>query len=346
MNPFYKLLGLNQATPGVFGIEIEAEGNNLREVKNRFWRTEDDNSLRGEYPHSRAEFVLKNPIEPDQVKPALESLVKALEGAEFDFSHRTSVHVHVNVQELTHVQVCNFIYTYLLLEEPLMTYCGKARKGNRFCLRLSDAEGMLDVIERMFSDGEGSHRVAGDNVRYSAINLAALNKYGSLEFRAMRGNMDVGVITTWTEILYKLRSFAVQVNDPKAILALLEKFGAEMFMRNIMGDLYKVLAYPRMLKDVARSFSISLDLPHSYKTPVAVPVGPFKRIKVGAGVPIPARPVDGMKIEYEGRWYDYKNLGWTEVPKPRVVKQKVGNWEPGLVANILGGLPAPAEDEL
>jgi hypothetical protein len=326
MKPFYKLLGLNKPTPGIFGIEIEAEGHGLREVKNKWWRTEDDGSLRGNYPEEKAEFVLKEPITLIDVKPALQSLVKALEGAEFNFSYRTSVHVHVNVQELTHVQILNLIYTYLLLEEPLMTYCGKSRKGNRFCLRLADAEGVLEVLQGMFRDGEGSHHAAGDNVRYSAINLAALNKYGSLEFRAMRGNLDVEVLTTWVEALNKLRVFALQVENPKEILKLVEKFGAEGFMRNIMGGLYDVLAYPRMLRDIARSFSISLDLPYSYKAPVEIPEGVVgKRIKVGNGVPIPNNPPAGTMIEYAGNWYIYQNNDWKKQEKPKPIKRVVGN---------------------
>jgi hypothetical protein len=320
MKKFYQLVGLNKAIDGLFGIEIEAEGEGMRKVANKYWNTEDDGSLRGEYPESRAEFVMKKPVTAEEVKPALESLVKALEGAKFDFSYRTSVHVHVNVQELTMAQILNMVYTYLLLEEPLMTYCGKARKGNRFCLRLRDAEGMLEVLREMFRD-ENGYRNAGDNVRYSAINLAALNKYGSIEFRGMRGNIDVETIHTWTKILGSIREFATQHESPKSILALVEKLGAITFMKTVLGENFDILNYPRAAKDIASSFSLSLDLPYSYKAPLKE----GERLKPLIEQGVPRRPPKGQIILHENRWYEYDGEDWTKLPgtHPKVLQAKM-----------------------
>lgn len=266
MKKVFQTLGLAKAIEGLFGIEIEAEGKGMQLVDNKFWRTEDDGSLRGDYPESRAEFVLKHPITGDKVKPALVSLEKALEGAVFDFSFRTSVHVHVNVQELTHTQLLNFIYTYLLLEEPLMTYCGKERKGNRFCLRLADAEGMLGTLKKLFYDGSESIRdFRGDDIRYSAINIAALQKYGSLEFRAMRGNLEVDTICTWVEALGKIREYAITVKDPQEVLKEFQNMEPKEFLKSVLGGVSKFFIYPRMVKDMQRSLSLSIDLPYSYR---------------------------------------------------------------------------------
>ena len=318
MKKLFQQLGLDAAIPGMFGIEIEAEGQGMKKVANKYWQTEDDGSLRGEYPTGRAEFVLKTPVVAEEVLPALDNLVKALQGAEFDFSYRTSVHVHVNVQDLTTSQLLNFVYTYLLLEEPMMTYCGKARKGNRFCLRLRDAEGMLGVLDHMFTSGDGGFRVANDDVRYSAINLAALNKYGSVEFRGMRGNMDVNVIHTWTKALHKLRTFGAAQESPKTILALIEKLGALKFMEHVLGDLFETFAYPRVAKDIASSFSLSLDLPYAYQIPEAAPELPIL-YKKG----VPARGVRGQIIYHGGIWYNYTNT-WEEEhnwkTNPQIVK--------------------------
>lgn len=267
----FNTLNLPAPIDGLFGIEIEAEGHGMHEVKNKFWQTEHDGSLRGNYPETCAEFVLKKPVTRENVVPALESLKNALEGAVFDFSYRCSVHVHVNVQELTHTQVLNLIYTYLLLEEPLMNYCGKSRKANRFCLRLVDAEGVLATMSKLFrGNAQSVLEFNGDAVRYSALNLAALQKYGSLEFRAMRGNMDTQVIKTWTEALFHLRRFALEQANPKAILALFEKLGPKGFMQEVLQEQYDAFTYPRMVKEIQRSFSLSLDLPYEFKE-VAVP---------------------------------------------------------------------------
>lgn len=250
---------------GEYGLEIEAEGKKMDEVHNKYWRTEDDGSLRGRYPESRAEFVLNKPIPRDEVKAAVNLLLNDLEGAEFDFSFRTSVHVHMNVQQLTYPQLLNVIYTYLLLEEPLTTYCGKERKGNRFCLRLSDAEGMLDSIKLLFQ-GEGREMldIPHDEIRYSAINLEALRKYGSVEFRAMRGNADPEVIDTWVGALDSIKKYAMGKADPLEIYNDFEQSSPSAFLKQVLGDYAMAFIYPRLIRDVQRSYSLSLDLPHVY----------------------------------------------------------------------------------
>lgn len=266
MKKLFQLLGNDEPTDGTYGIEIEAEGEGMQEVRSKYWRTENDGSLRGEYPEQAAEFVLKKPINIEHVEDALKSLKASLKDAEFKFSFRTSVHVHANMTDLTPEQVLNTIYTYLLLEEPLMTYCGKDRKANRFCLRIVDAEGLVDTLYHLFNDFSGNvMRFAGDGVRYSAINIAALQKYGSLEFRAMRGNMDVETIHTWVKAIDRIRTYAMGKNNPREILEEFRNSDPKEFMAMVLKDVYHSFTYPRMVKEMQRSFSLSLDLPYAYK---------------------------------------------------------------------------------
>jgi hypothetical protein len=176
MQKLHELLG-KAPLQGDVGLEIECEGVGFKKVDNDFWRCEDDGSLRGVYPSTRIEYVLRKPIPVDQVKAAVINLKAALPNAVPEFSFRTSVHVHVNVLELTEAQLLTFIYTYLLLEEPLMSLCGKERKGNRFCLRYQDADGMSGVLSQVFSKGVNSLGNYGEgDIRYAAMNLAAIIK--------------------------------------------------------------------------------------------------------------------------------------------------------------------------
>lgn len=266
MKKVFELLGMDRPIEGDFGIEIEAEGENMREVRNEFWKTEADGSLRGAYPESCAEFVLKKPIPHDKVGDAVQSLIDSQPGATFEFSFRTSVHIHVNVQPLQYEQLLNMMYTYLLLEEPLTTYCGRERKGNRFCLRLADAEGMMDTLGQLFNGtGKEIGYIEGDAIRYSAMNIAALPKYGSLEFRAMRGNMDKEVITTWCKALYAIREYAKGKNNPMEIYEEFRKDPPSVFLKNVLGDVAPAFLYPRVIRDVQRSFSLALDLPFQFR---------------------------------------------------------------------------------
>ena len=132
---------------GDFGIEIEVEGENLPTIRSNNWHTEKDGSLRGE----SNEYIITKPIKIDEVREAIEYLNKRLDKSVLNFSFRTSVHIHMNMLECTHEEILNTVYTYLLIEEPLIKFCGKERKANRFCLRLQDADGIIDTLSMLLS---------------------------------------------------------------------------------------------------------------------------------------------------------------------------------------------------
>ena len=113
MNTVRELFGTNH-TKGEVGLEIEMEGTNLHIDEDLgFWRGEADGSLRGD---ESIEYVLRKPVPRNQVAKALDELYVALreQEATIDMTHRTSVHVHINVQQLEVNEVYNFICLYLL----------------------------------------------------------------------------------------------------------------------------------------------------------------------------------------------------------------------------------------
>lgn len=265
MKKIYELLAKKQLK-GDVGIEIECEGKKLKEVATEVWHSEDDGSLRGVYPESRAEYVLNKPIPLATVVSAMEELNHFLKNSEIDFSFRTSVHVHVNVLDLTEDQLKSFIYTYLLLEEVLFNYCGNSRKANRFCLRISDADGILEILNNIFRNGWAKIKgLREDNVRYAAINLASINKYGSVEFRGMRGTIDTNVINTWATALVSIRNYACHHENVLSVHDEYVKLGAEAFMEHVLGQLSSNFLYKNHVKDIQRNYSLTIDLPYSFK---------------------------------------------------------------------------------
>ena len=267
MEKIWQALQLVAPKKGDIGIEVEVEGENLSIVDQGYWRTEADGSLRGRYPGQSAEYVLAEPVLVSKVKPALKQLIKAQAAAKLNFSFRTSVHVHVNVQELSHIQLINIIYTYLLLEEPLINFCGRERKGNRFCLRLQDAEGFMEYFKFLIQNRlKDFHMLNENSMRYSAINLAALRKYGSLEFRAMRGNLELKTLTDWVSALVQIKNYACQDKaTPATIYQTFCEKGCEGFLRDVLGVYADAYIYPGFEKDMQRSFSLSIDAPFLYR---------------------------------------------------------------------------------
>jgi len=263
MTQLYQVLNKAAPVAGDFGIEVEVEGRNLVVINNEVWKTERDGSLRGE----AQEYILTKPLPRNKIRKALDLLSHRLRNAELNFSSRTSVHVHMNMTDCSYNQILNTVYTYLLLEEPLVTYCGKARRGNRFCLRLQDAEGIMDILTFLFKGKiEDILRIPHDNIRYASINLESLQKYGSLEFRAMKGTLDPETLDTWVEAIHRIKEFSKNVESPIDIYNLYLQKTSKQFIDTVLGDISDKFYYPRINNDMSRSFSLSIDLPYTFKS--------------------------------------------------------------------------------
>lgn len=266
MAKFHELLNKAKPISGDIGIEIEYEGAGFKEVKTSLWKTEDDGSLRGLYPIGRGEYILQKPIPIDTVAFSLNELKVAIKDAIPNFSFRTSVHLHVNVQDMAEEQVQNFIYASHLLEEPLAHFCGNTRKGNRFCLRTQDADGTVNVLKSVFRKGmKEIFRFHENQIRYAFINLASLKKYGSIEFRGMRGTLDVDVLNTWATALVSIRNYSCH---HKNCLAIHDEFvtkGPIGFLEHVLGELAKQFIYKKCEQDMQLSYSLLYEIPYEFK---------------------------------------------------------------------------------
>lgn len=226
-------LPAHHRTDGDVGIEIEVEGINIPFAK-KWWRNEEDGSLRG--PENR-EFVLAKPLSLGQCKEALDYLDQ-LYVDNVSVVHdtvRAGVHVHINCQRLTLIQLYNYITLYVVLEELLVRWCGEYREGNLFCLRTGDAEFFLRRVAQA-AQLRRFDVLHHDDLRYCSINVKALGQYGSLEFRSMRGTRDLNLIYKWAEMLLNLREAAKQYEDPRQIIENYSHGGAEWFLRKHLGD--------------------------------------------------------------------------------------------------------------
>lgn len=223
---------------GDVGVEIEMEGYNIphRDLMPFLWKREADHSLRGE----SAEFVMRHPVKLKELRKALGELGKVLEegGTEFVPTYRAGIHVHVNVQELTPVQLVTYICSYLMLEEVLLRFCDKSRLGNHFCLRLSDASYYLDRLVS-FIETQNIHLLNTEDLRYASLNVTSLFKYGSVEFRALESTLDYDKITEWASVLVHLRDYAKTLNSPVDILGQASFLGFAEYAPVILGPHYK-----------------------------------------------------------------------------------------------------------
>lgn len=230
---FKQFLGKRQkAVEGEIGLEIETEGRNLFSAPIQYWSAVPDGSLRSVEGHQPIEYVLRQPLARKDVRPALEYLTYQLRKAksELVMSHRTSVHVHINIQKMNMLDLMKFISLYYLVEDMLLEWSGPDRKGNLFCLRAQDATFQIEQMAKALKGGEFSH-VVNNEYRYAAMNLAALSAHGSLEFRSMKGNVDIETIENWVSILLALKDAATtDFKSPETIGRMYQSLGAKNFL--------------------------------------------------------------------------------------------------------------------
>lgn len=202
-------------TDGDLGIEIEVEGSNLPEQL-EYWNVEYDGSLVGE---SR-EYVLKKPLKVKEIPLALDELRRKYVKCEstVNDSVRCGIHIHVNVQKLTMVQLYNFFTLYSMFEGVLLGYCGKGRDGNLFCLPLNKSPLLINIIRHCAEAKEFGY-FHDDEYRYCAMNVKSLGSYGSLEFRSLLGGSGALERTeAWASLLLHLRDVACMYEDPTQLI--------------------------------------------------------------------------------------------------------------------------------
>ncbi len=229
--------------PDVIGIEIEMEGQGLATIQERLdgisspknmWFQKGDGSLRGE----SCEWVLARPLEPIKAYEWLDRLwdmQDILTVARFQPSRRCGVHIHVNCQELTQKQVYNFIAMYLLWENILIQWAGHEREGNFFCLRGMDARYLTARLAHHRQTDQWRD-LQDDLVRYAALNVGALFRFGSLEFRALPTPSNTNrTIKDWANMMIQLKRASLAVSTPRDIITKFSQLGATEYMVRVFG---------------------------------------------------------------------------------------------------------------
>lgn len=188
-------------TPHI-GVEVEVENMNYqkasREILNTFpkdfWMdTDDEGSLR-EFGREYISY----PIRGISIEGALLFLRDWWKKNKLvpKFSHRTSIHIHINARDLVEKQVRMIILTYLAFEQLIFNnFISPERQSNVYCIPLADILGEKSTFS-----------VIGW-FKYSALNLLPLTTLGTLEFRHMEGNLDIDRIKEWVKIINHIYKF-------------------------------------------------------------------------------------------------------------------------------------------
>lgn len=196
-------------------------------------------------------------------------------------SIRCSVHMHINVSHLTIRELYNVILNWYLFEDFVVSRNGPLRRSNLFCMKMSEARGIGHMISHRVRTRSNMTNFSANESKYSAMNLARLSDLGTLEFRFMRGTLDVVEIESWARLLVGFVSKAKAINPAETVsqmiqgvpvLSLLTKFFSVDdigFLRNsdeVLG-LSEIKAMCSNNIDTIRRISEDLNKPRRYRFP-------------------------------------------------------------------------------
>lgn len=253
-------LGGKHTTPGEVGVELEAEGS-LQTNPLGYWTIVPDGSLR----NGGLEFVLKKPISFDQLGKALDEFVNGTANCKFDLtSPRTSCHVHFNAQTYTFKQIYAIIGVYWMFEDILLQHCGPSRTSNLFCLPASAAQkqvnDVVDSVRKTLTSWNQRFLLAfsPDAYKYAALNLSCLMKYGSLEFRGMRGIYTKKEISDWVGMLRYMIQKAADLTSPVAAYQIFKDASPMGLVDYFFGPYSNIITEQKHWKDSIKNSSMFL----------------------------------------------------------------------------------------
>lgn len=234
--PLFDILGnpKNPYPDRHIGIEVELEGS-LFGSSSRLvnWNVKPEGSLR----NGGMEYVLRTPMNIAKLEPAYQEFDMLMSKSKPLATIRCSTHIHISVMDFTLTQIYNAMVGWYFLENLLVRTQPANRQGNLFCLRLSDAEEIAISIKDSIEYHDGIYTFHPERNRYAALNLCAITKFGSFEFRFLEAMTTSKAIDRWVKILYRLVNTAKNFK-PSELLQMYEAKTALDFIGTLIGHEY------------------------------------------------------------------------------------------------------------
>lgn len=172
------------------GVEVELESVDPLTVCNG-WNKVEDHSLK----NYGAEFTT-HPIKAKFLQVHLENLFSS-QSAPFSVSNRCSIHIHLNIRDLSSNQIKEFLKLYCLYERFLYIVSGD-RRLNNFCVPYYFNP---YVVDKFITTGD----LGVLKGRYAGLNMFSYETFGTAEFRMHEGTTDVNQIIYFVNLIICLK---------------------------------------------------------------------------------------------------------------------------------------------
>lgn len=229
------------ALPDAFiGVEIETENCRVldqRGLTDAGWTWKEDGSLR----NSGMEFVFGAPLCGRAITRAIDAFFdKTKPPVSYLTNPRAAVHIHINWlddQAGADIGALRKLLTIMYCIEPAVfewveaarKWCGYASQMNELPdkkLRTLMTSESPDTLAATLNEGSGTRN------RYYGMNLAALARFGTVEFRYFPCTTDKGTMEEWINFVMLVKRAAVEY--PEDHIALIEKLSTVEGIRDFV----------------------------------------------------------------------------------------------------------------
>lgn len=248
------------------GVEVEVEGLDVELQRHiplgfgKYWNLVHDGSLR----NGGVEFVLKNPLSGKDLVDSLINLERRIkeEGWNPKMSDNTSVHVHLDVRNLSRDELRNLVILYTIFEKALFNYAGPDRRDNIFCTSFGDSQGIIELLAKQFDSSDDMFHInLGNFQKYSSCNLHAIADHGSLEFRNHEGEFKTVRLLRWINILLSMHKYVTMKRIvPVNISGEISQIGIGRFTKMVFGKFSNFLEYDELEEGVLDGIRLVQDL--------------------------------------------------------------------------------------
>lgn len=147
--------------------------------------------------------VVTHPVTFDEALKDFKKVHEYVHVGELAYTHRTSTHVHVNVQNLSDTQVKTLTMLYALFENVFFNFVGPVRANNIHCVPLNYTY-LPNKYSRPLTE------LVETWSKYTAFNLCPVRTLGTVEFRHLYGTGDYEIYKQWLTLLRSLWNFVYE----------------------------------------------------------------------------------------------------------------------------------------
>jgi len=184
-----------------YGVGIEVEAERAKAFNSHYWEITADNSLRDNGIEFRTFYGYRIAHLPAAL------LELQAQAGKFSFSERTSVHVHIDVRNTQIEEVGQMFLLYLLFEKSLFRFAGAHREHNVFCVPFNQSSKCTKPHSWL--------ALINGAEKYTALNLAPVAGFGTVEYRHMAGNADAQHIFNWVMLIAHMKYYATHTSYDK-----------------------------------------------------------------------------------------------------------------------------------